>query len=431
MDQASQPKQTNSPTVLSNGFQNTDVVATRSRLPVRSPAQGGPLATTGSYEHLFASVRELEPLIRAHQASADQLRCMPEEVLNAFFERDLFRILLPSDLGGGGVDLLTSMLLVEAVSAIDGSMGWIFEIGIGSLVRLGFLPVGPARQLANEPRAFVAGTFPPVGRAGVVPGGFMVSGQWPFASGIHHARWVAAGCRVYDDDIPRTTSQGGTEVVHVYMPKAALTILDTWHVGGMRGTGSNDYAADNVFVPDELTTFPADRRFASPAPILRILDTTLGTAFGFVALGIARGTLEGLIELANTQTSLQSDGKALRERDSTAYEIAKAEAMLEGARSSLIEAVRAVADAAQRGEPVELPGRARLRRAQVHAGETAVDIVDRLYRTTGAAALFEWAPIERRLRDVHALVQQGWLQPATMEDAGRVRLGLAPRRRNF
>ena len=121
----------------------------------------------------------------------------------------------------------------------------------------------------------------------------------------------------------------------------------------------------------------------------------------------------------------------MRERVSTHYELAKTEAMLEASRSGLIEAVRAVADAADRGEPVELPERARLRRAQVHAGETAVDIVDRLYRTAGAAALFESAPFERRLRDVHALVQQGWLQRATMEDAGRVRLGLAPRRRTF
>ena len=431
MDQASQPKQTNSPTVLPNGFQNTDVVDTRSRLPVCSPAQGGPLATTGSHEHLFASVRELEPLIRAHQASADRLGCMPAAVMDAFFERDLFRILLPSDLGGGGVDPLTAMLLVEDVSAVDGSMGWIFEIGIGSLVRLGFLPVAQARQLANEPRAFVAGTFPPLGRANVVPGGFTVSGRWPFASGIHHAKWVAAGCKVYDGDTPRTTPHGGPEVVHVYMPKTALTILDTWHVGGMRGTGSSDYSAHDVFVPDELATFPADRRFASPAPILRTLDTTLGTAFGFVALGIARGAIEGLVDLASTQTSLNSDGNALRERVSTQYDLAKTEAMLEASRSSLIEAVRAVADAADRGEPVELPERARLRRAQVHAGETAVDIVDRLYRTAGAAALFESAPFERRLRDVHALVQQGWLQRATMEDAGRVRLGLAPRRRTF
>lgn len=412
-------------------IQNIDIVDSPSRLPVRSPTQGGPLATNGSHEHLFATVRELEPLIREHQASADRLGCIPAAVMDAFFERDLFRILLPSDLGGGGVDLLTAMSLVEEVSAVDGSMGWIFEIGIGSLVRLGFLPVAQARQIANEPRAFVAGTFPPLGRATVVPGGFTVNGRWPFASGIHHAKWVAAGCRVYDGDIPRITPHGEPEVVHVYMPKAALTILDTWHVGGMRGTGSTDYSAHDVFVPDELTTFPADRRFASLAPILRTLDTMLGTAFGFVALGIARGAIEGLVELATTQTSRHSDGNSLRDRVSMHYDLAKSEAMLEASRSSLMEAVRAVADAAARGEPIELPLRARLRRAQVHAGESAVDIVDRLYRTAGAAALYESAPFERRLRDVHALVQQGWLQPATMEDAGRVRLGLAPRRRNF
>ena len=98
---------------------------------------------------------------------------------------------------------------------------------------------------------------------------------------------------------------------------------------GMRGTGSTDYSAHDVFVPDELATFPADRRFASPAPILRTLETTLGTTFGFVALGIARGAIEGLVELASTQTSLRSNGNALRERVSTQYELAKTEAMLE------------------------------------------------------------------------------------------------------
>ena len=123
------------------------------------------MATGRSHEHLFTSVRELEPLISAHQASADRLGCMPDAVMDAFFERDLFRILLPSELGGGGVDLLTAMLLVEDVSAVDGSMGWVFEIGIGGLVRLGFLPVAQARQLGSQPRAFVAGTFPPLGRA--------------------------------------------------------------------------------------------------------------------------------------------------------------------------------------------------------------------------------------------------------------------------
>ena len=153
--------------------------------------------TIASAEHLFAQVRELGPLIRAQQASADRLGCIPASVIDAFFERDLFRILLPTELGGGGADLLTGMLLVEQVSAFDGSMGWILEIGIGGLVRLGFLPVAQARQLASEPRAFVTGTFPPLGRARVVPGGFSVSGRWPFASGIQHATRVAARlCRV-------------------------------------------------------------------------------------------------------------------------------------------------------------------------------------------------------------------------------------------
>ena len=169
---------------------------------------------------------------------------------------------------------------------------------------------------------------------------------------------------MYDGDAPRAMPHGGPEVVHVFMPKTALTILDIWDVGGMRGTGSTDYSARDVFVPDELTSFPADRRFASPAPILRTLDTMLGTAFGFVALGIARGAIEGLVALASTETSLRSDGNAMRDRVSTHYDLAKAEAMLEASCGSLIEAVRALVDAADRGEPVELPERARLRRAQ-------------------------------------------------------------------
>src|SRR5262249_54253049 len=148
-------------------------------------------------------------------------------------------------------------------------------------------------------------------------------------------------------------------------------------------------------------------------------------------LGIARCTVEGLVDLATQHPNLHADGSSLRDRPSTQYELARAEAMLEAARTNLIDAVNLVSEAGAHGQSIELPLRARLRRAMVHAGETSVTIVEQMYRSAGSAALFEAAPFERSLRDVHAAVAQTWLQRPTMEDAGRVRLGLAPRARTF
>ncbi|HEY7067855.1 MAG TPA: acyl-CoA dehydrogenase family protein [Chloroflexota bacterium] len=389
------------------------------------------LTSTARASEVFATIRELGPLIRSHQRESERLGCIAAPVMDAFFERDLFRLLLSPEFGGAGLDLVAAMQVVEEVAYYDGSTGWVFGIGIGGLARAGFLPSEQARLLAMAPRAYVAGTLPPLGRATVVPGGYLVSGRWPFASGIHHATWIAAGCVVHDGAQPRTTADGLPDVVYVYLPTTDVTILDTWHVGGMRGTGSTEYTVDALFVPAERTSAPAERREADHPPLLKVLDVTTGSAFGFVAMGIARATIDGVLELAATQSRPRADRDGLRDRPSAHYEVAKAQAMLEAARLSYLDGLTALCETADRHEPLTLPLRARLRRAQVHAGETAVEVVDQMYRTAGSAALFEAAPFERSLRDVHAIQAQVWYQRSALEDAGRVAFGLAPRRRTF
>ena len=388
--------------------------------------------TTMAAQEVFASILELGPLIRAHQRESEQLGRIAAPVMDAFFERDLFRILLPRELGGAGLDLVTAMRVVEEVAYFDGSTGWVFGIGIGGLARAAFLADEQARLLATAPRAYIGGTLPPLGRATVVPGGYRVSGRWPFASGIRHATWMAAGCVVCDDAEPRTGADGAPVVVYVYVPTSAATILDTWQVGGMRGTGSTEYTLDAVFVPVERTSLPAERREdADLPPLLKVLDVTTGSTFGFVALGIARATIDGVLAMAATQARPHADGQSLRDRASAHYEVAKAQAMLESASLNFYNALAMLGATAERGEPLTLPLRARLRRAQTHAGETAVEVVDQMYRTAGSAALFEAAPFERSLRDVHAIQAQVWYQRSAMEDAGRVAFGLIPRRRTF
>ncbi len=389
------------------------------------------LMSTRTTNEVFARIRELGPLIRSCQQETERLGRIAEPVMDAFFDHDLFRILVSPEFGGAGLDLVTAMKVVEEVAYFDGSTGWVFAIGIGGLARAGFLPSEQARLLSTAPRAYLAGTFAPLGRATVVPGGYLVSGHWPFASGIHHATWIAAGCVVWDDTQPRAIADGKPGVVYAYVPTAAATILDTWQVGGMRGTGSTEYTLDAVFVPTERTSSPAEWQDADGTPLRKALEATTGTVFGFVATGIARATIDGVVDLAASQTRPHADGRSLRDRPSAHYEVAKAQAMLEAARLSFFEALAALCEAAERDEPLSLPLRARLRRAQVHAAETAVEVVDQMYRTAGSAALFEAAPFERSLRDVHAILTQVRYQRSAMEDAGRVAFGLSPRGRLF
>lgn len=369
--------------------------------------------------------RDLGPLIAAHRAKGDELRRLPDEVAQAFVERDLFRILLPPDLGGAGADPLTYAQISEELSYHDGSSGWNFTIGSGTMVLAGHLPLSAARTMFAGPDACIAGGLAPGGRATAVDGGLRVSGRWAWGSGMHHATWAIATCIMMSDGKPQMDEGGLPVMRQIIVPKAEVLVLDTWHVGGMRGTGSTEYTMEDVFVPNERVFQAFRSQRYHEAPIFRVPSSFFGVAVATVPLGIARAALDGLINLAVGKASMFTRSK-LKDHPTVQYDVARSQAVLESAREYHYAGIASMWEATVRGDEISMEHRARIRRGTVHAAEAAAQVIDTCYRAAGGSALSVDNPFERSLRDAHAVLGHIVVQRAMMEDAGRVTLGLPP-----
>lgn len=370
--------------------------------------------------------RALAPLIRDAADEAESQRRLPERVAVAMAEAGLYRVAVPEPYGGLACDPRTQIETIEAVSAVDGATGWNLMIGIENLGFLGpALPPATADAVFADPRLVVAGALNPLGRATPVAGGHRVSGRWPFASGCHNAHYFWGQCVVYDGDVPARASAGGPVLREALIPRSEYEIIDTWHVAGLRGSGSHDVVAHDVFVPEERITAAMASPLRLDAPIYRMpaLNRLAYNKVG-VATGIARGALDDFIGLA-AETKRRLSSSALRDKPAVQRTLAEAEVCLRSARALVFEAVEAVWQKALADRPTEPRERALVHLACSHAVRAAVEAVARVHEAVGTRANFEGHPLERRLRDVRVVPQHLTVSSQWLETAGGVLLGLS------
>ncbi len=360
---------------------------------------------------------KLSELASRHKEEGDSLRKLPPALVEAFHRHDVYRLILPRDLGGAAVDPLDYLQLVEKLARIDGSIAWNFAIGAGSALYAGYLPIERSRAMFADTACCIAGAYAPFGRSEIVAGGYRVSGRWGWASGVDQARWMVLGFNVARDI--------GPKVLQALAPRESFHVLDTWHVSGMRGTGSTEYEIDGLFIPEDMTfqMFKSEPRHS--ASVFRLPGAFFGAAIAVVALGIAQGAADALKQLAVNKRP-HPGRPSLRDHASAQYAVAKAEALTESGRLYLRDAVADIWRNILAGNPVELAQRARARRACVHAAEASVEAVDLCCLAAGGHAIFQGQPFERALRDVRAAAAHLMLQRSAMEDVGRVTFGLDP-----
>lgn len=378
-----------------------------------------------SLDEAWARVRALRPLIIAHRAEAESLKHLPPAVARAFLDSDFYRFVVPEDLGGGGFDPLTYFDLCEEIASYDGSTGWNFALASTNAPLLGSLPGERLRAIFAGPDCGIAGTVMPTGRAFAVEGGWRVSGRWRWMSGVHQAKWVILGTTVHDAAGPVRNADGAPQSRQFLLPKDECHILDVWDVGGMRGTGSTDYACSDAFVPENMALRVFSGEANHPSPIFRLPFSYFGFGLCAVALGIGRAALDGLKALAAEKVSLATR-LGLRDQAHVQYAVAKAGALLRASRNHARESFRPIWQALLDDGPVSMASRAQVRASYVHAAESAMEAVHLCYRAAGGTALFQTSPFEQALRDVYAVTCHATMQRVLMEDAGRVDLGLAP-----
>ena len=258
-------------------------------------------------DRLLDAVRTLEPLIRAYAAEAEQQRRLPQPVVTALAAAGLFRLYTPHTLGGWEVEPVTFYRVVEALARIDASTAWCVWIASGNPVYVGRCLADASAEVVfgRAPQVATAGVVAPYGRAVVHDGGYVVSGRWPYASGCQHSTWLFCCCTVCDGDQMRRTAHGDLEVRVLFVPSSQVTIVDTWEVSGLAGTGSHDVVIEQVFVPEAYSGLFG----AGPLPhsthfqgLLYRYPFILASALpiGALALGIAQGAVETVLELAQS-----------------------------------------------------------------------------------------------------------------------------------
>ena len=374
-----------------------------------------------------AAAAALAPKIREARDELDSARRLSKPLVEDLDKAGLLRLSLPRSMGGPESDPLITFLAIEELSRADGSVGWCAMLSSGTSVFAGWLKADVARSMFGQPPDLrLAGSIRPEGRAVNVDGGYRVSGRWDYASGVDHASWLACTCSVEDSNGPRATSEG-TPVTRVcFAPVQAATIVDTWDVMGMRGTGSNDFVLDDIFVPDEHTFTLLDPPWEKGTLYHpRFFFTGLWTQTVANALGMARGAMDAYLQLA-AQAGSTTSSTLLRDRAPAQSAVGESEAIISGARAYVLDAVgkawRTVCDGDQ--DPSWEIAQARL--AITHGLQESVRAVDILFHAAGTNAIHRRHPLERFFRDIHVAAQHVAGLPSNIEAGGRVMLGLTP-----
>ncbi|MBR0697896.1 acyl-CoA dehydrogenase family protein [Bradyrhizobium lablabi] len=370
-------------------------------------------------DHL-AAIDRLAPLIAAERQCFDHDRRLPDALFNALAEAGLFRLYLPRALGGPEFSPLDFMTIVEAASALDGSVGWLVGNGAGMSRIGGYLAEDAVRDWFADPRAFITSATGAVGTAVAVEGGYRVSGRWPFGSGAHHAtRFMGLAAAKAAD------GQDGPPLC-CYFDRSEVRVHDTWFVSGLRGTGSCDFEIRDSFVPAGHTHPLVDFQPTQAGLLYRLPGiSAFGWTVSVVPLGIARGALDAFIALASRKPRPGSPGQ-LRDGELVQAMVGRAEASLRSARALLVEAMTDLMTATDVGGSRLVQARALFRAACANAAESAARVVDMIAAGAGTAAIFETGTLERSVRDVQAAIKHVAMSPNSYALAGRMSLGLAP-----
>ncbi len=374
---------------------------------------------------ILQSIQNLLPAIRARREEIEQARRMPRDLIDELRKTGMFSMTVPRAIGGKEAKPAEIMRAIETVATGDGSTGWCAMIANGNNIAAGYMSEAGAKEVLPDPAAPSAGIAAPAGKAVRADGGVRVSGRWPFASGITHCDWVWAGCLAMENGRPRMTAMG-PEIVHVWLPVREVEIHDTWHVSGLCGTGSNDFTATDVFVPERRIFKLLDPTGHRPEPLYQM--PPLGF-FAYqvvcVSLGIARSALDDLAEIAQTKKpTLYND--VLADKAVVQVELARAEAALRGAHSFLYDTVEDIWQTVCAGRAPTKRQIALGRAAATHAAETGAAITRTANTLAGGSSIYSSSSLQRHARDAEAVMHHFTVAPHTWEEAGRVFLGREP-----
>lgn len=349
-----------------------------------------------THDAVLGRVSELTGSIRDAAVAAEEARTLPADMVAALLAAGITRILIPPRFGGYGLGLDTWFEVVREIAKADASHGWCASLMIHHPHYVSqFSEAAQKAVWADGLDQSIAASIQPVGKVEHTEGGYRISGEFPFASGINHSRWLIVGALLHIEGVP--------DAAFFLVRPGNYNVVDSWFTSAMRATGSNTAICDNVLVPESFTVRLSDLRegrgpgaalHAHPiyrAPFIAYAPLTFVTPM----LGAAQGAYEMFRDWIKGRRATR--GGAVAEFASIQVRLARAAADLDAAELLL----RRVVDVAQAPVPPSLAVRARSMRDCSRSVELCIGAIDALLAMSGSAGFASSHPIQRAWRDIH------------------------------
>src|SRR5688500_16832778 len=373
-----------------------------------------------SGEELWGRAQDLLPKLAERAARCEELRRLPDETLRDFHDAQLFRIHQPKRVGGAELEFAAVVTFGALLARACASSSWNWVNFAAHHMMLGMFAPQAQDEIWGKTRdALIASSFVfPAGKARKVQDGYVLSGRWPFSSGVDPSEWnMLAGLARLDDNLP-------AEQRIFLLQRSQYKVIDNWFAGGLRGTGSKDVEANQQFVPEHMTLAVADTK-GGPTPGSAVnpgllYQLPVFALFPYMLSGVALGIAEGLIDDYKPGAGKMT-GARVAEIQSTQIRLAEATAY---ARASRVIQLANCREAEQKLPDMKTKARYRLEGA--YAVEWAVRAVDVMFGLYGASGLYASGHVPRTFRDAHAVKQHfSFNTDIAGTTYGRVALGLA------
>jgi len=385
------------------------------------------LTGTKAYDELWGRAQALLPNLKERAARAEELRRIPDETLRDLHDARLLRIHQPRRVGGAELEFAAIVTFGALLAGACASSAWNFINFVSHHLMLGMFPPQAQDEIwGKSADALIASSFVfPAAKARKVKDGYVISGRWPFSSGVDPSDWnMLAGLAFLDDNAP-------PEQRVFLLHRSQYKVIDTWFAGGLRGTGSNDVEAVEQFVPEHMTLAVADTK-GGPTPGSAVnpgalFQLPVFALFPYMLSGVALGIAEGLIEDFSSVRNKtgKMTGARIAEIQSTQMRLGEATAYARASRRVQEANCREAEQAIAAAQVPDLRAKARYRLEGAYAVDWAVRAVDLMFGLSGAAGLYESGHAARAFRDAHAVKQHfSFNTDIASTTYGRVALGL-------
>jgi alkylation response protein AidB-like acyl-CoA dehydrogenase len=371
--------------------------------------------------------RSIEATALAEAGPSEKNRTLTPPLVEALWNSGLMQFMNPAEAQGsepGFAELIETWI---EMARQDGSLGW---IGIANLPSASFaaayLPDEGFKEVftANNNRVTMGGQFFPNGMGNKEEGGYRVTGAWQFGSGTGHSQYVCAGFLPMNNGEMVMADEVMPLMMVAVVPRDQVTFNDGWHVQGLKGTGSYDYALTDVFVPDSHTYPLLTRKPQRGGATYKfgVMPVT-GCGHGAWALGVSRSAIDDVVELAIAKTRM-GDDSSIAHKLTFQRNLAHHESMWRAAHRLLVDTYTEIEILVNDGAELTPQMRCDMRMAATYATEASREVVQWAHLAAGTSAIREGSRLERAFRDIYTGTQHAFISEKIYTEAGKLMLGL-------